>query len=453
MRTFLRARVFAVAASALFAAAAAFAQAAVDPGLEQLIASIRAIDNHAHPTRCVSPGEPADDEVDQIPVDAFAEFLLPPGLDPNNPALREAWRALYDWTPEQAAAATEADVVAARERIQREQGDGYGNWVLDRMGVETMLANRIATGRCLAAPRFRWVSFVDALIFPLRNDALYALNPDTRGAMPGVERLLRRYLKEAGVAELPKDLPTYLSRVVTPTLERQRKAGALAVKFEAAYLRPLDFADVPQREAERVYARYVTGGPAPASEYRALQDFLFRYIAREAGRLGLAVHLHVLGTGAGSYYAGKGSEPWLLEPVFNDAALRKTRFVLVHGGWPWTDAVGMLFYKPNVYADFSAQVFLLPPAALAGVLRGWLAQRPERVLFGTDAFPVTPSVGWEETGWLEARNARRALGLALTGMLRDGEVDRLRAEQLARMVLRENAERLYSLAGAAPPAP
>jgi hypothetical protein len=37
------------------------------------------------------------------------------------------------------------------------------------------------------------------------------------------------------------------------------------------------------------------------------------------------------------------------------------------------------------------------------------------------------------------------LGTALTGMLDDGEITRGRAEQIARLVLRGNAETLYRL--------
>ena len=51
--------------------------------------------------------------------------------------------------------------------------------------------------------------------------------------------------------------------------------------------------------------------------------------------------------------------------------------------------------------------------------------------------------GWEEGVWLGATTARRALALALTGMMRDGEIDRPRAEALARMVLHDNAAKLY----------
>ena len=47
--------------------------------------------------------------------------------------------------------------------------------------------------------------------------------------------------------------------------------------------------------------------------------------------------------------------------------------------------------------------------------------------------------------WLAAGRGRNALAIALTAMLRDGEISRDRAVQLARMVLRENARTLYGL--------
>ena len=39
-----------------------------------------------------------------------------------------------------------------------------------------------------------------------------------------------------------------------------------------------------------------------------------------------------------------------------------------------------------------------------------------------------------------------ALGIALTGMVRDGEIDRTRAKAIAVMVLRGNAAQLYGIA-------
>jgi predicted TIM-barrel fold metal-dependent hydrolase len=329
-------------------------------------------------------------------------------------------------------------------RVMNERRDSFPAWVLDQLNIETMFANRVAMGRGLAAPRFRWVAFDDALIFPLNNEAAKRSNPDYRGFFPAEERLLKRYLGDLKLTAMPASLDEYLKRIVTPTLEAQKRNGAVAIKFEAAYLRKLDFDDPDESKARLTYARYVRGGDAPATGYKALQDFLFYYIAREAGRLGMAVHIHCI-YGAGGFYRQSGSNPLLLEPVFNDPTLRKTNFVVVHGGYPFTKEMGSLMSKPNVYADFSAQTFFTYPRELSENLRNWLESYPDKILFGTDAFSFGPEVDWGEVAWLSNTTARQALALALTGMMNDGEIDRVRAMELARMVLHDNAAKLYGL--------
>ncbi|GEM_PF-6318015 len=47
----------------------------------------------------------------------------------------------------------------------------------------------------------------------------------------------------------------YLKNVVTATLERQKKDGAIAVKFVTAYYRSLDFDDATKNESQGVYAK------------------------------------------------------------------------------------------------------------------------------------------------------------------------------------------------------
>jgi hypothetical protein len=336
------------------------------------------------------------------------------------------------------------ELLGVKQQTMRSRGDSYPSWILDQLNIETMFSNRVAMGRGLTPPRFRWVAFVDALMFPLSNEAAKKSNPDYAGFYPAEERLLKRYVSESNVRTLPLTLNDYLAQVVTPTLERQKRDGAVAIKFEAAYLRLLDFAAPEPPLAHRVYKQYVRGGPPPAREYKALQDFLFHYIAREAGRLGLAVHIHVL-EAFGGFYRQSGSNPLLLEPAFNDPTLRKTNFVLLHGGYPFTRQTKSLLSKPNVYADFSAQTFVIYPRELSEILRNWLEGYPDKVLFGTDAFSFGPAVDWPEVAWLSNTTARQALAIALTGMMNDKEINRDEAMHLARMVLRENAIKLYNL--------
>jgi predicted TIM-barrel fold metal-dependent hydrolase len=156
----------------------------------------------------------------------------------------------------------------------------------------------------------------------------------------------------------------------------------------------------------------------------------------------MAVHLHGM-SGGGRYFGIAGVYPLLLEPLFNDSKLKDTRFVILHGGWPYVREAGSLLQKPNVYLDVSQQALTFPPRTLAGWLREWLETYPGKVLFATDGYPFTDALGWEESTWIAARNARQALALALTGMLRDGEIDHARAEEIAQQVLHGNAENLY----------
>src|ERR1700694_2126493 len=213
------------------------AQTRADADLVAEISRIKAIDNHAHPLKYVAAGEKPDDEFDALPLDAIEAFPLPLRLSPTNPEFIRAWHDLYGYAYSDMSEAHVAELLKIKQRVLLERGDKFPAWVLDQLNIETMFANRVAMGRGLTAPRFRWVAFDDALIFPLNNEAARRSNPDYRGFFPGEEKLLKRYLTDLGLRVLPLSLDQYLKQIVTPTLERQKQNGAVAIKFEAAYLR------------------------------------------------------------------------------------------------------------------------------------------------------------------------------------------------------------------------
>jgi predicted TIM-barrel fold metal-dependent hydrolase len=135
----------------------------------------------------------------------------------------------------------------------------------------------------------------------------------------------------------------------------------------------------------------------------------------------------------------------LLDAVLNDASLRKTNFVLLHGGSPFERHNTPLILKPNAWVDTSVLELIYSPAELARILRPWLEVMPEHVMFGTDSGPFGAGFGWEETAWVGSRNARRALAIALTQMMNDGVITRARAKEIAERVLRKNAAELYKI--------
>ena len=425
----------------------AFGQVSPDLQLLAEIGKIKAVDNHTHVSTVVAAGE-QDRDFDALPCDvieAGADTLM---ARPENPQFLEAWKKLYGYQYDDREPSHVKELIATREKVQRQQGDHFPAWVLDQLNIEYMFANRVAMGRGLEPPRFRWVPFDDALMSPL-NPEMVADTPDKKTFYAQEAKLLKAYMSQAGVSAFPATLEEYVNRVIKPTLAAQKKAGAPAIKFEAAYLRPLNFGRAPnaedRAEAERIYARSANGAAASRSEVLRVQDVLFREIAHEAGRQAMAVHIHT-GQGCGNYFDVAGARPTELESVLDDPTLRGTNFVLLHGGaGPYTHEIAVLIAKPNVYADFSEQDALLPPRALSAVLREWLEWYPEKVLYGTDLAPGPPEIDWDVIGYSTNQTARKALAIALTGMMNDGEITRERALELARMVLRENAMKLYGM--------
>ena len=255
---------------------------------------------------------------------------------------------------------------------------------------------------------------------------------------------MKKYLSDLNISKLPATLDEYLKQVVTATLEAQKKGGCIAVKFEAAYLRSLDFEKAELQPASEVYAHYVNGGEPSHEKYKLLQDFIFRYIAREAGRLGMAVHIHSF------------PEPAII--LWQQVAIRFSlnlcsmirnfaiqNLFLIHGGGTFSKHTSAMLWKPNVYADISLLTQLWTPDQLAAVLRDWLSQFPEKIFFGTDAVSFGPGLGWEMSAWIASTTGRQALTIALSGMIRSNEISLSRAKEIATMVLRTNAGNLYNL--------
>jgi predicted TIM-barrel fold metal-dependent hydrolase len=380
----------------------------VDPQLASEIAAIKAIDNHAHPVR---PGDPPDTDFDALPVDNMEPYSEPIRTRAGSPLVAEARAAIAKVDKSNPAA------------------------VLDALGIDVMIANRVAMSAPVVEPRFRFAGYIDALMYPLDNAPMLK-DPDKKQFFALEEKLLQRYYAESGVEQKPATLDQYLDKVVRPTLERHKKAGAIAEKFEMAYLRSFDIGNPSKADAEKAYAGH--------GDYKALQDYLFHYLALACGRLGMAVHIHVCAS-AGGYFDITGTRPGALMPVLMDPALRKTNFVLLHGGWPYVDEITAMLAIPNLYLDFSEQTMNQYPREVSKAIRKWLEYEPEKVLFATDAYPFSKDLGWEEAAWIANKTGREALGIALTGMVTDEEISHDRAVELAKMVLRENARKLYGL--------
>jgi uncharacterized protein len=410
------------------------AAAAIYQRLLPRISQIKVFDHHAH------PAFPDDADVDIAPP--------PPGGTPlrlrdDNPETAAAARALFDFPFADMKGAHAKWLVDRKAALKRQYpGPQYFNRILDRLGIETSMANRVAMASYLDPARFKWVFFVDCFMFPFDNSALAARNGDEAVYMPLQTKLLRQYAEQLGMpSPLPATFGEYLS-FLTRSMTENKRRGGVAVKFEAAYFRSLDFGDPGGEVAEPIYRKYRAGGVPTADDYRVFQDFIFRHLIIVASELKLPVHIHT-SAGGGDYFNLRGVNVLNLEHVVRDPKHRSTTFVLIHGGYPYDREAILLTAMKNVYLDSSATELMLYPTAFKDVLRGWLEMYPEKVTFGTDAFPYNEALGVEEVYWMGVRTARTALAAALAEMIAAGELSEPRALTIAQGYLHDNAAALY----------
>src|SRR5262249_58623781 len=99
------------------------------------------------------------------------------------------------------------------------------------MGVELMLANRVHRGGSVQPPRFRWVPYVDALMFPLDNSQLAQENSDRKAFFADEEQVRAQFLREAGFDAPPRALYEKLPSRVTPAPPSPKLSGAGAEKI------------------------------------------------------------------------------------------------------------------------------------------------------------------------------------------------------------------------------
>ena len=390
------------------------AAAAIYARLLPQIDHIKLFDHHAH------PGFADDPEVDAAPVPTGS---LPFRLRPENPDWAAASRAL--------------------DGVHPTRGDRQSwNRLLDRLGIETSVANRITMSDDLDPARFKWVFYADSFLFPFDNSGLAARNPDQAAFMPLQTKLVQRFRTQAGRTAWPATLADYLA-FVSRTLEDQQRRGAIAMKFEVAYFRSFVFDDPTREQAADVYDRYRTGGVPTAAEYKTFQDFVFRFLVSEGGRLHLPVHIHS-SAGSGDYFDVGGANVLHLESVLRDPRYLSTTFVLIHGGYPFDREAIQLASMKNVYLDTSATgSFVLFPDAFKTLLHSWLTQYPDKITYGSDAFPLDEQFGADRIYWFAVHNARTALAAALAEMIAAHEIPESRALPLARAYLHDTAASLY----------
>ena len=208
------------------------------------------------------------------------------------------------------------------------EGEQYPAWVLDQMGVETMLANRVEMGSSIQPPRFRWVPYADALMFPLDNSASRSESRTARHSSRSKTSCARATWRSRSPWRRPPRSPTILPAWSLPRSSATSRAARWPKSSRPPICGRLHFDAVDRAAAERVYARFI--GKAPLGEPTTSPCRISCSATSPPNAAGWAwPSTSTRMAGAGGYFDVQGANPLQLESVLNDPALRKTKFV--HG--------------------------------------------------------------------------------------------------------------------------
>ena len=230
-----------------------------------------------------------------------------------------------------------------------------------------------------------------------------------------------------------KNLDDYL-KYCDHLFSKNIEHNAVCVKNSMAYSRSLDYEDVPYDEASILYTR-------PASsltpvEAKKLQDFMFHWVIQKSIENELPIQIHT------GYLAGNGNvldngKPIKLNNLF--LKYREAKFVLFHGGFPWTGeyaALGKMF--PNVYLDLVWLPQISREEAVSA-LEVMLDCMPYNKFFwGGDCALIEESTGSLEFG-------KDVLAEVLSNRIARGLLTEEVAIDIARRMFRENAIETFQL--------
>jgi len=134
------------------------------------------------------------------------------------------------------------------------------------------------------------------------------------------------------------------------------------------------------------------------------------------------------------------NNPFLLKDLLDHPKYGQSRFILVHGGYPYCFEAGYLAsVYPNLYVDISEMIPFVPMGAYQGLRQIFDMCPFNKVLYGSDGFIIP------EIHWLGAKMAKAALSSLFSQYIEAGLFDHDLALQVGRMVFSETARKLYGL--------
>ena len=224
-----------------------------------------------------------------------------------------------------------------------------------------------------------------------------------------------------------KSLDDYLL-VLENIFQSAKQAGAVCLKTTVAYQRTLKFERTTKEEAARFFGKPRTS--LSESEIKKFEDFIMWHLVSLSAKHNLPFQIH---TGQARI---QGSNPMNLVDMIE--ANPDTKFILFHGGYPWTGETGVIVmrHSSHVWVD-SVWLPTLSYTAAKRAFHEWLEVMPsDRIMWGADCNHAEGIYGATEF-------TRMCLSEVLAEKIEAGFLNSTQAQQIGRQIMRENALSLF----------
>jgi len=313
----------------------------------------------------------------------------------------------------------EGTCVQVTERMQQARKEGFYRWLFkEKCGIEVSMVN------CLDNWPFREKTDPEFFIQDLSIVKLLLWPPPVEELEKATGKSIRKFddYRDAIEAVFDKYAPI---------------AGA--VKQQVAYHRVLQFDEVPEDEARRIFDSMTDPENVDPADRKKLQDWAFHHCARLCAEHDIVMKIHT-GYKAGSNYMElQHIKPGPLDKVF--VKHPGTRFDLFHIGYPYQEEV-LAFAKhfTNVYVDM-CWIWIIDPLAARRFLKQAIVAVPGHKVFGFGGDYGSQA----ELVYGHLRIALQQIGIALTEMVAEGWLTLSQAVEVARRILHDNPVECFRL--------
>lgn len=218
------------------------------------------------------------------------------------------------------------------------------------------------------------------------------------------------------------DFDTYLKKVEEKIKEKVEK-GCVALKSSLPYDRSIKFIERTYEEAKRGYHNL----ECTNEDITAFQDYIYFHICKIAAKYDIPFQNH---TGLGNL---QGSNAMLLREVIQKNP--KTKFVLFHGSFPWTDdALALIHNFGNVYADICWLPSLSTTTAILFLKQLLETGKADRITWGCDSWTIIES-------YAACLAGKYVVTKALSDLITDDFMTLEDGKRLAKKIFYDNAKK------------